>query len=91
MTTRWQVPADIAALSELRILALDNNDLKAVPAAIGDLPHLRSLLLRFVSNCKCFRCRCNDPLLAPVNWRTRISTSCTFWGVISYELVFFLS
>ena len=42
------MPADIAALSELRILALDNNDLKAVPPAIGALPRLQSLLLRLV-------------------------------------------
>lgn len=66
VTGRWQVPADIAALSELRVLALDNNDLKAVPAAIGTLPNLRSLLLRFVRDCKCCRCRCDGPLLTTV-------------------------
>lgn len=41
-----QVPAEIAALKELRVLALDNNDLKTVPAAIGELSHLQNLLLR---------------------------------------------
>lgn len=43
-----QVPEEIAGLSRLRVLALDNNDLKTVPAAIGKLSRLQSLLLRCV-------------------------------------------
>lgn len=43
-----QVPEEIAALSELRVLALDNNEIKTVPKSIGKLSHLQSLLLRCV-------------------------------------------
>lgn len=42
------MPEEISSLSELRVLALDNNDLKTVPKSIGTLLHLQSLLLRFV-------------------------------------------
>lgn len=33
-------------MSELRVLALDNNEIKMVPKAIGKLSQLQSLLLR---------------------------------------------
>lgn len=45
---KHQVPEEIAALSELRVLALDNNEIKTVPTSIGKLLRLQSLLLRCV-------------------------------------------
>lgn len=47
---KHQVPEEIAALSELRVLAVDNNEIKTLPASIGKLSRLQSLLLRCVGS-----------------------------------------
>lgn len=46
-----QIPENISVLSTLQVLALDNNDLRSVPATVGDLPELQTLLLRWACGC----------------------------------------
>lgn len=42
-----QLPAEIAVLTALRVLGMDNNNLRVVPASVGKLSRLKCLLLRW--------------------------------------------